>query len=158
LNPHLKNARFELSPSPRLAAAIVAAHLAAALAVYAVVQGWAAAALAIALFLLGCAAAWSRALLRSPSSVRAIQVGSELPVFQLAGGESLSAEVGHRRYVTRYLVCLQLGKPLSRTLLVTADMLAPREFRRLRLWSLWNRLPSRSPSAERNVAPAQLLS
>jgi hypothetical protein len=150
--------RFDVSPSPRFAAAIVGAHLAAAIAVYSVLQGWAAATLAIALFLLGCAAAWSRALLRSPASVRAIQVGGDQPIFELANGESLSAAVGERRYVTRFVVALPLGRPLSRTLLLTADMLGPREFRRLRLWSLWNRLPSRTPSAERNVAPAQLLS
>jgi hypothetical protein len=150
----LNAARFELSPSPRLAAGIVAAHLAAAITVYSVLQGWAAAALAIALFLLGCAAAWSRALLRSPASVRALQVGGEQPLFELARGESLSAAVADRRYVTRFVVALPLGKPLGRTLLVTADMLGPREFRRLRLWALWNRLPSEA----RNVAPAQLLS
>jgi hypothetical protein len=145
--------RFEISPSPRLALAIVAAHLAAAIAVYSVLQGWVAAALAVALFLLGCVAAWSRALLRAPASVRAIQVGGEQPLFELARGESLSAAVGDRRYVTRYVVALPLGKPLRRMLFVTADMLGPREFRRLRLWALWNRLPSEA----RNVAPAQLL-
>jgi hypothetical protein len=142
LSAQVTKARFELSPSPRLAAAIVAAHLAAAIAVYSVLPGWAAAALAGALFLLGCAAAWSRALLRSPSSVRAIELGSELPQFELAGGESLAAAVGDRRYVTRYVVALPLRGPLGRTLLVTRDMLGSREFRRLRLWALWNRLPS----------------
>ena len=115
--------------------------------------GWAAAALAAALLLLGLAAAWSRALLRSPASVRAIELGGEQPVFELAGGESLSAPVGDRRYVTRFAVALPVSKPLSRTILVTADMLRPHEFRRLRLWALWNRLPSGSG----NVAPAQLL-
>jgi hypothetical protein len=134
-------ARFELSPSPLLAALIVAAHLAAAAAVCSVLQGWAAIALAVALVLLGAAAAWSRALLRSRDSVRAIQLGGEQPVFELAGGESLSAAVGDRRYVTRFVVTLPLSRPLGRTLLVTADMLGPREFRRLRLWALWGRLP-----------------
>ena len=146
--------RFELSPSALLAALIIGAHLAAGIAVSAVMRGWAAAALAIAFVLLGIAAAWSRALLRSPSSVRAIQVGGERPVFELAGGESLSAAVGDRRYVTRHVVALPLGRPLSRTLLVTADMLGPRQFRRLRLWALWGRLPSEA----RNVAPEQLRS
>ena len=117
-------------------------------------QGWAAAGLAIGLLLLGAAAAWSRALLRSPSSVRAIRVGGEQPVFELASGESLSATVGDRRYVSRFVVALPLGSPLSRTLLVTADMLGPGEFRRLRLWALWSRL-----SVERRgVARTQLLS
>lgn len=146
--------RFELRPSPLLAALIIAAHVAAAAAVYSVMRGWAAAALAMALLLLGFAAAWSRALLRSAGSVRAIQVGGEQPVFELAGGESLSAAVGDRRYVTRYVVALPLKRPLSRTLLVTADMLGPREFRRLRLWALWGRLPA----GPRGVASAQLAS
>ena len=119
---------------------------------YSVMPGRTAGALAIALFLLGLAAAWSRALLRSPGSIRAIELRGEQPVFELASGASLSAAVGHRRYVTRFLVTLPLSKPLGRTLLVSADMLGAREFRRLRLWALWGRLPVRVPG----VAPAQL--
>ena len=115
-------------------------------------QGWTALVLGLLLVALGLAAAWSRALLRSPRSVRAIQIGGEQPVFELACGESLSAAVGHRRYVTRFLVTLPLARPLGRTLLVSADMLGPREFRRLRLWAIWGRLPAERPA----VAPAQL--
>jgi hypothetical protein len=48
-------------------------------------------------------------------------------------------------------VVLPLLTPFRRTLLVTADMLDPAEFRRLRIWALWNRLPS-----ERGVAAKQL--
>ena len=140
--------RFQLRPSPLFAALIIGAHLAAAAAVYSAIPGWTAGALAIALFLLGLAAAWSRALLRSPASIRAIQLGGEPPVFELASGESLGALVGDRRYVTRFVVSLPLASPLSRTLFVTADMLGAQEFRRLRLWALWERLPG--------VAPAQL--
>ena len=150
----MRAVRFELSPSPALAAAIAGAHLAAGIAVYGVMQGWAGALLGLALVALGGAAAWSRALLRSPASVRAFHLGGGQPVFELAGGESLAAPVGARRYVTRYVVALPLGGSLGRTLLVTRDMLGEREFRRLRLWALWNRLPSES----RNVAPAQLAS
>jgi hypothetical protein len=144
----LSAARFELSPSPWLAAGMVAAHLAAGIAAFTWMQGAAGVLLALALLALGAAAAWSRALLRSPGSVRALQLGGEFPVFELASGQSLSAPVGDRRYVTRYVVALPLGKPLGRTLLVTADMLGRREFRRLRLWALWGRLPA--------VAPKQL--
>ena len=115
-------------------------------------QGWAAIGVAVAIVLLGAAAAWSRALLRSRDSVRAIQLGGEQPVFELAGGASLSAAVGRRRYVTRFVVTLPLSRPLGRTLLVTADMLGPQEFRRLRLWAIWGRLPGRLSG----VAPAQL--
>jgi hypothetical protein len=131
--------RFELSPSPLLAAAIVGAHAAAALAAYLVMPGLAGALLSLALIALGGAAAWNRALLRSSASVRAIQVGGAETLFELASGESFSARVAERRYVTRYVVALPLR---NRTLLVTADMLGAVEFRRLRLWALWNRLPS----------------
>ena len=141
--------RFELSPSPLLAIAILAAHAAAALAVYVVMPGWAGALLAAALVALGAAAAWARALLRSPSSVRGLEVGAAEPVFHLANGDSLAAPVGQRRYVSRYLVALPFR---HRTLLVTHDMLGRREFRRLRLWALWNRLPS----DRRSVAAKQL--
>ena len=105
-------------------------------------------ALAIAFVALGAAAAWSRALLAAGSSVRAIELGGPEAVFELANGARLVAPVAARRYVTRYLVALPLGGELRRTLLVSADMLGAEEFRRLRLWALWNRLPG--------VAPKQL--
>ena len=141
--------RFELSPSPLLALAIVAAHAAAGVALYLVVAGWPGVLLALALLALGAAAAWGRALLGSPAAVRAIEIGGPSPVFHLANGESLAVAVAARRYVTRHMVVLPFG---NRTLLVTRDMLGAAEFRRLRLWALWNRLPSE----RRNVAPKQL--
>jgi hypothetical protein len=106
-----------------------------------VLSGVMGAALGVGLLSLGVAAAWSRALLRSSGAVRTVEIGGPQPVFQLANGESFAAEVAARRYVTRYVVALPLGRPLSRTLLVTADMLGAQEFRRLRIWALWNRLP-----------------
>ncbi|MFN2644558.1 MAG: hypothetical protein ABR570_06180 [Burkholderiales bacterium] len=144
--------RFELKAAPRLAAAIVAAHCAAALAAYTALPGAAGAALALGLLALGLAAAWSRALLRARRSVRAIEVGGAQPVFELASGERLSAPIAERRYVTRHLVGLSIGAGLRRSLLITPDMLGAHEFRRLRLWALWNRLPSDA----RGVAPKQL--
>jgi len=132
-------ARLELRPSPALAAAIIAGHAAAAAAAYLVVPGVMGAALGAALLALGLAAAWSRALLRSSSAVRAMELGGPQPVFELANGERFAADVAARRYVTRYMVALPLGR---RTLLVTADMLGAQEFRRLRIWALWNRLPA----------------
>ena len=67
---------------------------------------------------------------------------------ELARGDRLGADVASRRYVTRLVVVLPLLTPFRRTLLVTADMLDPQEFRLLRIWALWNRLPT--------VAPKQL--
>ncbi|TMG78788.1 MAG: hypothetical protein E6H77_05720 [Betaproteobacteria bacterium] len=144
--------RFQLKPSPALAIAIVAGHIAAAAAVYMALPRAAGVALALALVALGAAAAWSRALLRSRSSVRAIEVGGPQATFELASGERLSAIVATRRYVTRHVVALPLRGGLGRTLLVTGDMLSAEEFRRLRIWALWNRLPAARPA----VAPKQL--
>ena len=133
--------RLQLAPSRRLAAAIVVAHAAAAAAVLTVLDNVTGAVLALALVALGVAAAWSRALLRAKASVRSIELGGPLPVFHLSSGESVAARVGPRRYVSRLLVTLPVAQPLGRTLLVTADMLGREEFRRLRVWALWDRLP-----------------
>ena len=140
--------RLQLAPSRLLAALIVLAHGAAAAAVYALIKAPLGVAAAIGFVALGAAAAWSRALLAAGNSVRAIELGGADPVFELANGELIAAPVAARRYVTRYLVALPLGGELRRTLLVSADMLDGEEFRRLRLWALWNRLPG--------VAPKQL--
>ena len=133
--------RLELAPSRSLAALIVIAHAAAAAAVYTLIKGPLGLAAAAGFVALGAAAAWSRALLAASASVRAIELGGAEPVFELANGARVAAAVAARRYVTRHLVALPLGGELRRTLLVTADMLGREEFRRLRLWALWNRLP-----------------
>jgi len=143
---------LELRPSALLAGILIAAHAAAGAAAYLVLPGPAGAALALLFLALGLAAAWSRALLRAAGSVRAIRLGGAQPVFELASGDSFPAAVSARRYVTRYLVALPVGAPLSRTLLVTGDMLGAQEFRRLRIWALWNRLPGEM----RGVAAKQL--
>ena len=134
--------RLQLAPSRPLAALIVLAHGAAAAAVYTLIKGPLGVAASIGFVALGAAAAWSRALLAAGNSVRAIELGGAEPVFELANGERVAVAVAARRYVTRYLVALPLGGGLRRTLVVTADMLGREEFRRLRLWALWNRLPA----------------
>ena len=139
--------RFVFAPSPRLALAIVALHAIAAVCAVAVAPGVAGALLASALLLLGIAAAWSRALLRSRLSVRALEIKGAALAIELAGGEKLSVEAAERRYVSRLAVSIPLRRP-RRTILVTADMLPAQEFRRLRIWALWGRLPG--------VAAAQL--
>ena len=146
--------RLELRPSRLLAAAIVAAHAAAAVAVYVAMPSGLAALLAAMLLALGVAAAWSRALLRGSGSVRTIELGVGQPVVELASGERLAVEVAPRRYVTRHLVALPMTVPYRRTLLVTGDMLGRDEFRRLRIWALWNRLPSKGRSVAAKQLPA----
>jgi hypothetical protein len=134
--------RLELAPSLRLAAAIVALHACAAGSVAAVLPAWPGWLLAAALLALGGAAAWSRALLGSPGSVRAIEiVGPGRAALELAGGARLEAQVAARRYAGRWLVTLPVVAPSRRTLLITGDMLDRERFRLLRIWALWDRLP-----------------
>ena len=143
--------RLELRPSRPLAAAIVAAHAAAAGAAYIAIPGAMTALLSLLLLVLGMATAWSRALLAARASIKVMEIGAGQPIIELASGERF-AEVASRRYVTRYLVALPLRGPSRRTLLVTADMLTPEEFRRLRIWALWNRLPATHGVAAKQLA------
>lgn len=99
------------------------------------------AALALALLALGGASAWSRALLRGRDAVRVLELGAGQVRVRLGSGEEVEAPVAPRRYVSRLFVTLPLGAPLSRTLLVSADMLDAASFRRLRVWALWGKLP-----------------
>jgi hypothetical protein len=137
----LSGLSLELSRSPRLAAAIVGLHAAAAASVVAVIPGVAGNLLAAALLALGAAAAWSRALLGSGGSVRAIELTGPAIALKLASGERFVAELAPRRYVTRFVVALPVRRPARRTILVTRDMLAPDSFRVLRLWALWGKIP-----------------
>lgn len=91
--------------------------------------------------MLGLAAAWGRALLRSRASVRALELAGSEITLELRNGERLHAELGPRRHVSRFMVTLPVRRPVRRTILVTRDMLDAEEFRRLRLWALWGRLP-----------------
>jgi len=137
----LSGTRLVLSRSWTLAAAILALHGAAAGSMLTIVQGWPGIALAAAFLMLGIAAAWARALHGSPASVRAIELSGSDMTLQLKDGRRLRAELGARRHVSRFMVTLPLRRPVRRTVLVTRDMLEAEEFRRLRLWALWGKLP-----------------
>jgi hypothetical protein len=137
----LSGTHLALSPSWNLAAAIVALHAAAAAAVVFTWGNPGGYALGAALVALGLAAAWGRALLRARRSVVAIDVAGRV---ELRNGASHAIAAG-RRHVGRFMVTLPLK---GRTVLVTRDMLGAEEFRRLRLWALWGKLP--------RVAPEQL--
>lgn len=132
--------RLELRPSRALAAALGLVHVAAALCVVAVLSGYAGWALAALLLALGAVSTWQRALLRGRTAVRAIELGAEAAAtLELADGGRLAGRVAGRRHVSRLWVTLPLRGAPHRTLLVTADMLAPAAFRQLRLWALWGR-------------------
>ena len=133
--------RLELAPSRALAVLIVALHATAAACAAAVLPGIAGAALAAALLALGLAAAWTRALLRSGASVRALEVEGSEATLELASGKRLAARVSERRYVSSLVVTLPFGRPLRRTILISRDMLNAESFRLLRIWALWGKLP-----------------
>jgi hypothetical protein len=130
-----------LSASPAFATALVAVHACAALCILLVLPSVSGAALAICLLALGLAAAWSRALLKSASSVLAIELEDGGASFELAGGERFAAQLSERRYVNRFMVALPVQGPVRRTVLVTLDMLGEESFRVLRIWALWGKLP-----------------
>ena len=136
------SARLELSPSWSLLAAILILHALAAASVLTVMQGLPAIALAAALLALGAAAAWARALHRSAASVRAVELSGSDMLLELRDGRRAAAELGGARHVSRFMVTLPVRRPVRRTILVTRDMLAPEEFRRLRLWALWGKVPA----------------
>jgi hypothetical protein len=137
----LSSTRLELSRSWTLAAVILALHAAAAASVLAVMPGRAGGALAAGLFLLGMAAAWARALHGSGASVRALELSGSAIVLELKDGRRFPGELGPARHVNRMMVTLPLRRPMRRTILVARDMLGAEEFRRLRLWALWGKLP-----------------
>ena len=140
--------RLELSPSSAFAAVIVILHLAAAACVVLVVPGFAGAALGGLLLALGVASAWDRALLRGRRSQHAIEIpASGQACVLLRNGERLAAEAVGGKGVNRLWVALRTGSPWRRSVLVTGGMLQDGEFRLLRLWARWGRLP---------VAPWQL--
>jgi hypothetical protein len=99
-------------------------------------------ALALLILALGGASAWDRALLRGPRSPRAIEIPAEdTAVAVLANGETIAVHALRGIGVTRYWVALSSRSLAGRSLLVTAGMLGPAEFRILRLWALWGRTP-----------------
>ena len=150
----MSGTRLELSPSWILASAVVALHAAAASSVFIVMPTLGGTALSAALLALGLAAAWSRALLRSKASVHALELSGPQITLELRSGERFAAELAAPRHVSRFTVTLPVRRPVRRTILVTRDMLKGEEFRRLRLWALWGKLPSHLASVAAKQLPA----
>ena len=135
--------RLALSPSPTLAALIVALHGIAAACSLTVLTGWFAIATATLVFALGVAAAVDRALLAARRSPRAIEIGPSGEAYcTFADGDSAPVVAGRGAAVTRHWVSLRLRAPWRHSLLVVAGMLTDDNFRLLRLWTLWGRLPA----------------
>lgn len=143
----MRTVRLALRGSRALAAAILAVHAAAAIALAITVPGRAAIAVALLVFALGVAAAWDRALLRGARSARALEMGDDGALrVQRASGAPLEARPGGRRHVGPWWVVLPV-KGWARSVVVAGDMLGHEEFRRLRLWALWGKVPGAGPKA-----------
>lgn len=143
---------LSLTPSPGLAACIVAAHAAAAACLWLLLPGYLGAALAALNLALGAVVAWDRALLMAPASVRGLGLGAgDEVVLLLREGRQVSAKVGQGRFVSRLCVTLPIRAPRRRSLIVTPGMLEPESFRVLRLWSLWGRVPGQATVASRQL-------
>ena len=141
--------RLGLSPSPAFGAVILAVHAVAGACFLTFLTDWLGACLAAAIFALGCAAAWDRALLRSRRSPQWIELSAAGEgLCRFADGSTAALVPLGGSAVTRYWVALGLRSAGRRSLFVTAGMLAPESLRRLRLWALWGKLPA--------VAPRQL--
>jgi hypothetical protein len=133
--------RLELRASRTLAAAVVLVHAAGAAGMLLLAPGAAGTALALLLVALGILSAWNRALLRGPGSVRLLELGADREVGAvLASGKRLQGRAAARCHVGPWWVILPLGSP-RRSLLVARGMLGPEEFRHVRLWALWGRVP-----------------
>jgi hypothetical protein len=141
--------RLELRASRAMAAVILAAHLAGAVCLMIVFSGALAAGAALLIALLGAVTAWDRALHRARGSVRRLELrDGGAALLELADGRQLAGSVAVRRNVNRWWVTLPLQGKSKRIVVVTRDMVPAGDFRRLRMWALWGRLPS--------VAAAQL--
>jgi len=120
---------------------ILGLHAAAAASVIAVMGAALGYALGAAFLALGIAATWARALHGSRASVRALELSGNEILLELKDGRRLLGELGPARHVSRLMVTLPLRRPMRRTILIARDMLGAEEFRRLRLWTLWGKLP-----------------
>ena len=137
--------RLDLRASRALAASLVLAHGLAAGSLLLFVPGAPGAALAALVVALGVAVTWDRALLRGRDAVRALELGADGAVtLELGDGRRPQGLASGRRNVGRGWVILSLPGMPRRSVVVLRDMLAPAEFRRLRLWALWGKLPSGS--------------
>jgi len=134
--------RLELRASRTLALVLVLLHAAAAICLLIILPGYAGVSLALLVLALGGAAARDRALLRAPGSVRALELADDgAATLELADGRRLAGRVSPRRHVGAWWVVLPVSGGVRRSLLVHRDMLPAADFRVLRLWALWGRVP-----------------
>jgi hypothetical protein len=135
--------RLDLRASHALAGALALVHGAAAAALAGAVGGYVGAALALLVLALGAATTWDRALLRASGAVRALELADDgAAVLELTDGRRVAVRIGPRRHIGPWWVALPLSGAARRSLLVTSDMLPPSQYRFLKLWALWGKVPA----------------
>jgi toxin CptA len=134
--------RIEITPSPTLAIALCAAHLAAAVAIWhsalpLPLRG-------VSIGVIAAALGWSlrsRALLRLASAIVALEITAAGQIsFLTRRGTSHACELLGTSYVSPRLTILNLqarGCRLARHVLLVPDNVDTQDFRRLRIWLRW---------------------
>lgn len=134
--------RLELRASRALAVVLMLLHAAAAICLLMVLPRYAGIGLALLVLALGVAVARNRALLRAPGSVCALELaGDDAATLELADGRRLAGRVSRRRHVGAWWVVLPVSGSTRHSVLVLRNMLPAADFRLLRLWALWGRVP-----------------
>ena len=140
--------RLQLRASPLLTCLALAVH-GAVIAILWINLGLMAGICAVvAVSLLATVALRERTLLSAATAPSELNLSGDGSLsIRLRDGAEVSGLPGARRYVSRWLVVFDLerGSRARRTVLVARDMLADGEFRRLRLWALWNAIPPGRP-------------
>ena len=137
--------RIDLRASPILTVLTVAVFGSAATILFDVVTWPAGQVAATLMAALGVLAAWRVTLLRAANAPVSLCLNRDSRLVAcLHGGGEAAGLASDRRYVSRWIVVLQMIQSGGgrRTILVARDMLAVEEFRRLRLWALWNAVPA----------------
>jgi hypothetical protein len=137
--------RVELRASPVLTLLTLGVHGAAAAALLAVLPLPAGVCGVFLVAVLAVVSVRERTLLRAQDAPIGLELGRDAGLLvRLCGGTELRGTASARRYVSRWLVVLELVQPDAkrRTILIARDMLPAGEFRHMRLWALWDAIPA----------------
>ena len=142
--------RLQLRASPVLTFLTVGLHALTAAVLWFLLPFGAGLPLAVLVCALGAVAVGQRALLWTANAPAVLGLNRDGSLsIRLRGGREFEGIPADRRYITRWLVILELvcSRQANRTILVASDMLSTEQFRQLRLWALWRALPDEPPAA-----------
>jgi toxin CptA len=141
--------RIEITPSPTLAIALCAVHLAAGAAVWH--SALPLSLMSVSIGVIGAALGWSlhgRALLRLATAIVALEITAAGQIsFLTRRGTWHACELLGTSYVSPRLTILNLrarGCRLARHVVLVPDSVDAQDFRRLRIWLRWAPRPEAS--------------